>query len=67
MHLIWKQRNQRSIVRGLICIPLFAVLTICALALQPTSAQAATYTFSQPGITVSKPVNFVNGDFEQPT
>mgnify|MGYP001230997577 CR=1 FL=1 len=67
MHLVWGQQNQKPLFRRLTCIPLFVVLTICVLVLHPTSAQAATYTFNQPGITVSKPVNFVNGDFEQPT
>ena len=64
-HLIWEKRNQKSFVRRLLCAA-FSALMICALVSQPTNVQAATYAFHQPTIAISKPVNFINGDFENP-
>jgi len=39
---------------------------IFLLVSQSTDVQAATYTFNPPTIAISKPVNFINGGFEQP-
>jgi fimbrial isopeptide formation D2 family protein len=40
--------------------------TVLPALLPKDTAQAATYTFHSPTITVAKPVNFINGDFEKP-
>lgn len=64
-YLIWKKRNQKSFVRRLLCATLSALM-ICTLVYWPTNVQAATYTFHQPTIAISKPVNFTNGGFELP-
>lgn len=64
-HLIWEKRNQKSFVRELLCATLSALM-ICTFVSQLSNVHAAAYTFQQPTIAISEPVNFIDANFENP-